>query len=630
MANTVDDSRDQLNKLKENFEDFLNVTDEARRAAETRRDYRDLKQWTDTEAAKLEERDQAPIVFDQFGKKVDAICGMEVQRRSDPKAYPVTPNNEKAAEAITDALRYVERKTKFDAIGSEVFEDKIVEGYGGAITEWNPAKKTIEIHQIPWDRTYYDPHSRNKDFSDSKVFGITLWMGKEDAKEINPKKAQDIDEMMSNQVGIDGTTFDDRPRWIDTKRKRVRVNQEYFVKDGVWHEAFYTGETFLKGPKPSPYKDCDGNPSCPIELQSDFVDRDNARYGYTERLKDPQDEINHRRSKALHLLSSKSVVADHGAFGQVSREEILEELRKGMTFLEPIRGSRVEIDNQQDLGRSQLEFYQDAKNSMDSVGINPELQGTTDSAISGRAFLARQQGGMIELIRIFARHSEWKERVYNQMWARMKQFWPEEKWVRVTDNEDATKFIGLNVPITRLDKMLEEQSGKDIAQIQMEAGDELEAMRQQVQAQNPELMEQVETRNAVPELDMDIVIEEAPDTINLQQEQFDTLAQLAGTRGDPQMFEALLRLSSLSKKDEVLEMLKPDDQAAQQQAQQQAELQSQMVQLEMADKAADLEVKKSEVANTNADTSLKQAQAKDEIASAMERISKASVVPFSN
>lgn len=616
MANDVN--------YKDHFEDFLNYTEEERKRAESRRDYRDLKQWTEAEAAALEARGQAPIVFDQFGKKVDAICGLEIQRRSDPKALPITPKHEKAADAITDALRYVEARTNFDEIASEVFEDKIVEGYGGVIIEVSNKDDDfqIEINQLYWDRIYFDPHSRRKDFKDAKYFGITLWMDESDAKDRFKAGKEKIETLMST-ANMDGTTFEDRPNhWVDRSRKRVRVNEEYFMQGGKWMQVFYTGDIVLIEPKVSPYLDERGDPTCPIELQSDFTDRDNNRYGYTERLKCPQDEINHRRSKALHMLSSRSVIAERGAFGEMSRHEVLDELRKGMSFIEKLPGADVQVDSQQELGQSQLGFYQDAQNAMDSVGINPELTGGSENAVSGRAFLARQQGGMVELARVFSRHSQWKRRVYTQIWARIKQFWNDEKWVRVTDEEDAMKFVGLNIPITRIEKMMEEQSGKDIADIRAEAGDQVDQFIQQSVAQNPQLNEVVETRNNTAEIDMDITLEEAPDTATIQQEQFDTLAQLAGSRVDPQMFEVLLQLSTLKGKDKIGEKLKGDPQAqeAAQAAQQQA------MQIQQAQVTAEIEKTQTEAQKNMADIQLKAAQAKDEEASAMERIAKVSMV----
>lgn len=612
------------NSLKKHFEDFVNATNESRRAAERRRDYRDLIQWTQKEVDNLKARDQAAIVFDQFSKKVDGITGLEVQRRTDPKALPVHPKHEKASEVITDGLRYVESRSYFDDIATDVFEDKLVEGYGGCIIEVERKGEEFVIspRRIPWDRIYYDPHSREKDFSDSSYFGVTLWMDEADAISLNPKKKGEISGLFEEAEYSD-ETFEDRPKdWIDTERKRIRVNQEFYLDKGVWHEVFYSGEVEIIEAKKSPYEDEDGHPMCPIELQSDFINRDNDRWGYMERLMDVQDEINHRRSKGLHMLSSKTVIAEEGAFGKTPVSRVLKELKKGFTFITKVKGSEVAIDSQQDLGQSQLAFYQDAQQAMDSVGINPELTGSTEGAISGRAFLARQQGGMVELARIFSNHSNWKRRVYRQVWLRMRQFWTEEKWVRVSDNENAMRFVGINVPIRRVEAMLEQEAGMDIEKIYEKDRKQVEAFVQQEIQSNPVMGEVVETRNNVKELEMDIILEEVPDTAIIQQEQFEMLANLAGTRADPQLFKALINLSNMPNKDQVMEMLEPDEQAAQAQAQ----AQQQVMEVEMADKMADIQKKQIEAQKTASEIPLNEAKTKDELASAMERVGKTSMI----
>lgn len=631
MAHSVEDKEITTAKqFRKHFEDFVNMTEEERERAERRRDYRDLKQWTQQEIARLNARSQAPVVFDQFSQKVDSIVGLEVSRRTDPKAYPIHPKHQKASEVITDGLRFVESKSAFDETASEVFEDAIVEGYGGAIVEVEQKgdEFRIEVNRIPWDRIYYDAHSTAKDFSDSTYFGITLWMDLNDAITMWPNKKKELKAHV-DENSFEDETFEDKPRdWADSERKRIRINQEYYREKGIWKEVFYSGNLIVQPPKDSPYLDEDGNPMCPIELESHFVDRDNNRWGYMQRLMDVQDEINHRRSKALHMLSSVSVIAERGQIK--NREALLNELRKGMSIIEfePIGNAPPpQIDRQQELGQSQLAFYQDAKQAMDSVGVNPELMGRTESAISGRAFLARQQSGLSELSRVFARHSEWKRRVYTQIWWRMKQFWTEEKWIRVSDEEQALRFVGINVPIRRVEKELERQSGMTIDKLMDIDREQVEAFIQQEIQANPMMGEVVETRNNVKELNIDIMIEEAPDTVTLQQEQFEVLANLAGTRADPLMFEALIMASSLKNKEEILEKFKGDDQQAQAQAQAQAQ------QIEMADRMAEIQEKQTKAAKNQADTQktlseipLNEAKAKDELASAIERVGKASMI----
>lgn len=636
MAVNVKDTR-----FKKHFEDFVNMTDTSRQEAEKRRDYRDLKQWTDEEKQKITARGQAPVVFDQFSQKVDALIGLEVSRRTDPRAYPVHPKHEKASEVITDGLRYVESRTDFDEASTEVFEDVLVEGYGGAIVEAEEVKRrgkkewVISVKRIPWDRLYYDPHCIEKDFSDSTYFGITIWMDLSEAQQMWPKSKGDLADYVKSDSSTD-ETFEDRPKdWKDSDRDRLRVNQEYFKDKGVWQEVFYSGDLILQEPKDSPYLDDDDSPMCPIEMESHFIDRNNVRYGYMQRLMDVQDEINHRRSKALFMLSSVSVLADKGAFGDGERSKILGELRKGQSFIEKMPGSEVSIDRNVELGQGQLAFYQDAQQAMDSVGVNPELSGRTDQAISGKAFIARQQSGMAELNRVMSLHSSWKRREYRQIWLRMRQFWQEEKWIRVTDEENAMRFVGLNVPVSRAEKLLEQQSGRDInklREINKEAVDQF--IQQEIQ-QDPTMGEIVEKRNDVKELEMDIIIEEAPETVTLQQEQFETLANLSAARADPMMFEALIMASSLKNKEEILEKFRGDPEQARQQQQAQAEKEEQLNQILMAQKQVEIEGLQANNQKLVADTQkvlseipLNEAKAKDELASAIERVGKTSALPL--
>lgn len=599
------DLNDDLRRVVSDFESFLDATDDARRLSERDRDYRDHKQWTTEEEEELKRRQQKATVINRIAPKVDALMGIEQSRRTDPMALPRTLEHEKAADAITDALRYVEDNTDFDLTASNVFENQIVEGYGAAIidVEQRRGQFEIEITQIHWDRFYYDPHSRRKDFKDAKYLGIIVWMDKEDAMAAFKAKADDIETLFHGGADVDGTTFEDRPQWIDRKRERVRIAQHYFKRKGVWHVAYFTRSLFLIEPKPSPYLDEDGEPECPIEAQSAYVDRDNDRYGVVRAWIDIQDEINHRRSKALYMLSSRSIVADKGAVPD--RQRALAELRKAQGYVEVTPNSRFEIQPNTDMGQGQFELLAEAKQEIDTVGINPELAGRGSLNQSGRALIARQQGGLQEITPILDGHRAWKKRVYRQIWHRIKQFWDKERWVRVTDDQNALKWIGLNIPVRKIDALLQQRTGMDIQDIQKQFGERIQAVLQQ----RPDLAEQVSVINNVAELDVDILVEDAPDTTTIQQEQFEVVAQLAQAYG-PQFvpFEAVLKLSSMRHKDSVLDLIQGDEQQKQAAAQQQQQQQQIALQAQLA-----------EIEKTKAETEHERASALDEAASAQQR-----------
>lgn len=596
-----------VNALKKQFEDFLSLTDGARALSERDRDYRDHKQWTHEEQQILRARGQAPVVINRIAPKVDFLMGLERQQRTDPKAFPRTRDHEKAAEAATDALRYVAENNQFDQTASESWEELLVEGYEAAIIEPERVNDQVEvrINRIPWDRFYYDPHSRDRYFQDARFMGLVIWMDLDEAKE----KFPDAGDALESSVTADGeATFEDRPKWADTKRKRIRVCQHYYKEGGKWMLAIFSGENALVGPKESPLKDEFGRPACPIEAAHAYIDRDNNRYGMVRGLIDPQNEINHRRSKALFLMSSRQIAMEEGAIAEGDENTIRTEMRKanGLIKLAPgaLKDGRFQINPTNDMADAQFTLLSEAKAEIDAVGANASMDGSDPNNQSGRALQARQQGGQIELGPLLDTHRTWKQRVYRQAWSRIKQFWDEERWVRVTDDEDNLKWVGLNRRMT-VGELLHEkaQEGDQRAQ---------QMLQQLVQRQDPRLNQPAPVQNNVAELDVDIMVEDGPDVVTIQQEQFEVVADLY--RANPQAipFEAVLELSSLRNKDKVLERMKGDPQVQQMQSQIQ-QMQTQMglqrQQLELRQLAGEIDAEEAETEKTRMETMREQVEA---------------------
>jgi hypothetical protein len=86
------------------------------------------------------------------------------------------------------------------------------------------------------------------------------------------------------------------------------------------------------------------------------------------------------------------------------------------------------------------------------------------------AILASQQGGMIQLGELLDNLRHLDKRAFLAVWARVRQYWTAEKWVRVTDDERNVKWLGLN-----LDPFA-------MAQFQMRAGKTRKRRRRRLQA----------------------------------------------------------------------------------------------------------------------------------------------------
>jgi len=532
--------------VKQWYLDTVNSTTDSRADSERDRDYYDNKQFTADELAEYKKRKQPPVVINRIKPKVDSTLGLEIRSRVDIKAFPRNPKDENSAEAATDALRFIADNSDFDQVKSDVSFNIFVEGTGAAICEVEQTSKgkfEVMPRYIPWDRFFIDQHSSRKDGKDAKFMGQAIWMDEEDAFDMFP----DVDKSLITAGTEDGTigdTYDDKPKdnFYDKGRKRVKLIEIYYFSKG-WKHAIFTGLGFVVDERDSPYLDEDGDPMNPIEMQSANVDRDNNRYSPVRQLISPQDEVNMRRSKALHLLSTRQVIADKGAVENVSKAK--NELAKPDGWIEKNPNKAVDLQNTSDLAAGQFNLLQEAKNEIDAVGANASVTGKEERALSGRALQVRQEAGTVELAPVMDGLRNWELRMYRQMWMRVKQFWTEERWVRVTDDEKNIKFTGLNRPVT--------------------LGEVLESRGELFDVNDPRVNEVVGIENSTAELDVDIILEAVPDTVNIQAEQFELLANMYSAKPDVVPFEMIIESSSLRNKDRILERMNgttPEEQAA--------------------------------------------------------------------
>jgi hypothetical protein len=328
----------------------------------------------------------------------------------------------------------------------------------------------------------------------------------------------------------------------------------WYIKGGKWRWCLYIGnEILMQGI--SPFIDEKGKTFPRYRMFSAAVDHDGDRYGFIRNLKGPQDEINHRRSKALHLLNTRRVVSEKGAVDDV--EIARREWAKSDGWVETNPGLKMEPDNTalSDF-KGQLEMLQEAKNEIENFGPNPALigQGLEDS--SGRAIKLLQEAGIAELGPYLSAHKNWKIRVYRDIWNIIQRYWTSERWIRVTDDQNVAQFFQIN-------KMELDQYGR------------------------PAIV------NAIGSLDVDIIIDEGPDAMNLQGDSMMVLQSL-GPQFLQQFPEIALELSPLqnSVKKSMLDKIKqkqsqpppPDPKVMAMQAQQQLDAQTaqQNAQLEQA------------------------------------------------
>lgn len=595
------DTAPSIQRLRARFDEARQDLNGNRAKAQTDRDYYDGPKQLNSEVRTiLKNRGQPPIYTNRVRPAINGVLGVLEQQRSDPRAYPRNPEDEDAADVCTKALRFINDESKFEDTQQDVAENFFIEGSGAVIIEMDDEK--IIPTQIRWEEFYADPYARRADFKDARYMGIAKW---KDADEITSKWGVRINEIGDplNPAGIGTDSYEDRPGaitpWIDSKRRRVMLIEEYALEQGQWMRIVYIAAGVLEY-GPSAYLDSRKQPCNPIEAVSCYVDRENSRYGMVRDMIPIQDEINASRSRSLHLMNSRQVQErELGSGAGTSSDLVRQEAAKA----DGVIPSGWQTISSAEQTQANLLRMQEAKTEIERMGPTPAVIGRQEGANqSGRARLVSQQAGLTELARPMGRLSSWQLRVYQQCWDRARQFWTAPKWIRVTDDTNAAEFLQVNEPVF-------DEQGRPVPDVDPRTG---QPKMQPVagpdgqpqidpSTQQPAMQPVQKVNNRLSELEMDIILDSSPDTANLAQEVWNSLLELSKSVpiGTPQWMIAL-EMSPIPDKGRTIERIKKWQQQQQGQPDPAVEAQKQLALAEqkavIENKQADTEVKRATVA----------------------------------
>lgn len=601
--------------------------------------------WTETELQKLGLREQPPTTRNHIERKVNSIAGVDQRARSEPRALPRTPKDQKSAEIATDALRFIKEQTRWTFTKADAFLDALKVGF--AAVEIGGAEDHVPVTPIEWKDFFFDPRSRRPDFSDARFLGVAKWVDRDVAEATyvppEPRPPQDppppaippqpqdpvllkqwaelaqgivaqyeaerarlrheyeeqvkrrqaiLDTIRETASGMGSEAgheeyFEDRPAstFCDQKRERIFViDMWHRDPQKGWFRCVFTGAGKLFTEEATLVeKDQWGHETKthPIQAFSLFVSRDVWRYGVVRGMRSPQDEINFRLSKTLHWLMVNQLFYETGAFPDGDVEKARREVARPDGAVGVSQLSKIKVERGLDVASALAAAGRDAREFLEMGGPNPQLQGEQGRATSGRAVLALQQAGLGALGPIFDRLHEWELRCYRSMWFRVQQFWTGPMYVRVTDDKNAAKFAAVNgapvigddgqpmrrrPPEAPMMAMQDGPQGMSPSGMLMQPGGSDMPMRGVGDNGGPPIdQSEFETGPMLAELDMDIIIDRAPEAATLQAEQFETLAQLAQAQvlgpPNPEIARLIITASALPNKSELLDML---DKAAQQ------------------------------------------------------------------
>ena len=373
------------------------------------RRYRHGAQWTAEQIKALNDRKQPVVTYNKIGRKIDGIVGLVERLKQDPKAYPRTPQHQQGADLATAVLRYIMDRNKWNEVGPIVAEAAAVDGIGGIELDLKAMPPTEQTQQqnggmpgmghnggppmqppqpdydvlfgpVDNDGFFYDPRSFKHDFYDARYMGVGKYVDEEMMVELMPGMEDDI-RSACDASGELTTNSDRDTKWFQSKRRlQAGSAGRHLVQmsGGTWRWALFTGSKILMQGE-TPFEDEYDKPFCKYLMFSAQVDHEGDRYGFPRNLQSAQDEVNQRRSKGLHELNNRRIIATKAAVADGNVEALRREAARAdgivlvNTIICKILRSMTLPSRQAVMG--QLEFMRDAAQEIENFGPNPALAG---------------------------------------------------------------------------------------------------------------------------------------------------------------------------------------------------------------------------------------------------------------
>lgn len=452
-------------------------------------------QWNSADLGALKEQQRPAITINKIKPLIQLLSGWQRLNRYEPDFLPRTAGDLELCKVRKGVTKFVFDRNDYEYKESRIFFDGIVCGRGwlSAEYEWNyeSLEGDIVLRRLsPFDM-YVDPEAREPDLSDAEYVCRAKWVTKEKIKDVYPEH-QDAVEAFARKYAEDEPPdkAGAESLWYSRETKKCRLVEiwykEHYAKTlyilpdgraaaGGQAEAalllagarqirlpltkmkFATllGDLILEQGD-SPYRHNDF-PFVPFIAQyTGECEPENDIQGIIRSLKDPQREINKRRSQSLHILNTTANPIYWVREGALPPGDFQRFKDKGA-----IAGGVFKFATEKPV-REEAAQFPAALARMEDVstgdlrqisGINPEMLGEAmPSGTSGKAIELRQRQSVTQIAPLFDNLRLSKKRLLYLLWGEpgkpglIPQYYSEAKVIRITGDDGKPAFLAVNQP----------------------------------------------------------------------------------------------------------------------------------------------------------------------------------------
>lgn len=606
-------------------------------------DMYDNIQWDPEDAQILRDRGQMPLVFNEVAPMVDWIIGTERRTRVDWRVMPRAEDDVEMADVKTKVLKYVSDINRVQFNRSRAFADAAKAGVGwidDGVRD-DPTQDVLYSKYEDWRNVLWDSASYEHDLSDARYLFRWRWVDEDIAVMMFPDREDVIRRAVEDSQHASMSDWEEDAWYsaeelisgsktgtlrasgsgmmIDAKRRRVKLIECQYrmpakskiVSDGPLKGAFFNEkdgallnalsqvggsiidkvvmrvhmavftESQMLAMSPSIFRH---NRFSLTPVWCYRRGRDRLPYGVIRRVRDIQQDLNKRASKALWMLNTNQIIADEGATDDWNT--LRDEADRPDGLIIKKQGKDIQIRRDTDAATGQIQMMTlDAQSIQKSAGVSQENMGRQTNAVSGEAIRARQLQGSVATTEPFDNLRLAVQVSGEKQLSLVEQFYTEEKVVRLTGSKGAIDWVKVNQP-----EVLADGSVRFINDITSSMGD--------------------------------FVVSEADYAGTMRQVMFEALNQLA-TRLPPEVALRLMTIaldfSDLPNKDEVAEQIRkitgerdpnkePTPEEAQQ-MQQQMQAQAEALQMQRQQAMQALEEQQAKIRELNAKAAKLEAEA---------------------
>lgn len=590
----------KLSKYKQWFREAVEGQQKWRAIALEDRDFYAGKQWKKEDKKELENAKRPAMTINRIKPLINVLCGYQRLNRYDIEFLPRTSDDDEQAALRKGVTKYILDRCHYNYQESDVFNDGVVVGIGwfevGYDFNWETQDGDAFVRRVsPFDM-YVDPESRDKHMGDMKYVIRARWVDKDELAGKYPQHSEDINAQTAAYMTEE--TEGDRQRnelWYSHETKKIRF-AECWYKKAVQKQLFIlsngevveqvSADMILAGmilrqqtittteirlmaffdnvvleDIPSPYK----HGKIPfVPFLCYYQGEDDIPAGIVRDLKDPQREINKRRSQELHILNTQSNggwIAEDGAMSPQQESAFKRNASTPGALLKVGTGTlaagRLQRLEPQATPANVVTASQQAMEEMPSIsGINEALMGTDiGNEASGRAIELKQKQAITHIAGLFDNLRMAKELIVEILWGTrsapgiIPQFYTETKTFRIVGENGENEIVTVNQQVQQ--PQYDPRTGMLMGTI-------------------------TRALNDLSVGEYDIVISDTPATSTQRTAQFWSLVDACGKLGiqGQSVLDILIDLSDVPYKQEIKRRLQAqqEQQAQAQQAQMQAQM----------------------------------------------------------